>query len=456
MKNPTKLLALLLTTALLLGGCVMPAATSNPVEAGAGKWQTWVLTTPDEVRPPAPPDQAKTQAELQEMHKLIAGRDATALQQIAYWDAGAPNYRWLEIIFPQFDLAKMGPSPRYARGLALLNIAIYDATVATWSAKYTYNRPRPSQVDPTLATLAATPNSPSYPSEHAAAAGAAAAILAYLFPDHAATFAAQAEEAGRTRVMAGVQYPSDVAAGLDLGRTVAAKVIERAKTDGSDAKWDGKMPTEPGHWTGTNPVEPTSGSWKTWVLASGSQLRPAAPPAYDSAQEKAELNALETFTRTFATNYAAFFWQALNGGGIPYWYTVAGREIFEHHLDLNPPQAARIYAAISVAQYDAYVACYDAKYTYWAMRPFQVDPNIKTLFTTPNHPSYPSAHGCQSGAMTTVLADFFPADREVLLKGAKEAGDSRLWAGIHFQSDVDAGLALGNAVGQLVIKRIHQ
>lgn len=445
----------LLLVLTMLSSCITPPVMS-PIEPEAGSWQTWVVSDIAALLPPAPPDQVATQIELKEVQTLVAERDAADLRQIAYWDSGAPNYRWLEIAYPQFPLAKIPPSPRYARGLALMNIAIYDAMVVTWAAKYTYNRPRPSQVAPTLATVIATPNSPSYPSEHAAAAGAAAAILAYLFPENASIFVAQAEEAGHTRVLAGVQYPSDVAAGLALGRAVAEQVIARAKTDGSDAVWDGVIPSEPGHWTGENPVEPLAGTWKTWVLDSGDQVRPPAPPAYDSEQAKVELAVVESFTRTFASNAAAFFWQSISGGGPPYWFNVASRELFEHHLDLNPPQAARVYAAISVAQLDAFIACYDAKYTYWSMRPFQIDPAFKPLFPTPNHPSYPSAHSCQSGAMAIVLGDFFPSDGETFLKAAQEAGDSRLWAGIHFQSDIDAGLTLGKSVGQLVIEHLQQ
>ena len=80
-------------------------------------------------------------------------------------------------------------------------------------------------------------------------------MLAYLFPKAAQFFAAKADEAGRSRLLAGVQYPSDVEAGLDLGRRVAQLVIARARTDGSDAKWTGKAPVGPGLWKGV-PIEP--------------------------------------------------------------------------------------------------------------------------------------------------------------------------------------------------------
>ena len=160
--------------------------------------------------------------------------------------------------------------------LALLNVAISDATVAAWDSKYTYNRPRPAEFKKGFAAALPTPASPAYPSEHAVAAGAAATVLSHLWPADKDLFAGWAAEAGASRLLAGTDYPSDVAAGLELGRQVGAVVVEWAKADGSDAKWDGVIPTGPGMWTGTNPVEPTGGTWKTWALTSA-QPGPARP-----------------------------------------------------------------------------------------------------------------------------------------------------------------------------------
>jgi membrane-associated phospholipid phosphatase len=284
-------------------------------------------------------------------------------------------------------------------------------------------------------------------------AGAASAILTYLFPERADVFAAAAEEAAQSRLLAGVQYPSDVEAGLELGRAVAEQVIAHAMTDGSDAAWDGTMPTGDGYWTGENPVQPGSGQWRTLVIESGDQFRPPPPPAYDSEQMQIELEALKTFTPTFASTAAAYYWQS-PGGAYQYTYGTTNRLLFENGLDANPPRAAFIYAAMSAAQYDAFVGCYDAKYTYWSMRPFQVDPEFKSLFPSPNFPSYPSAHSCQTSAVLTVLSSFFPADAEMLWRIGEETGNSRMWAGIHFQSDIDAGFELGSSVGEAVLEHI--
>ncbi len=193
---------------------------------------------------------------------------------------------------------------------------MYDATIATWESKYFYNRPRPSELDHTLPTALPVPNSPSYPSEHAAAAQAAAAVLAYFLPAEAQSFQTMAEQAGWSRVLAGLQYPSDYYAGLALGRKVAEQVIAKAKADGSDAVWTGTVPTGPCKWIGTNPGNVTAANWKPLLLTSPSQFRPAPPPRATRPQVVAETAAVRNFPGAesrFVTNYKAFYWQSPEG-----------------------------------------------------------------------------------------------------------------------------------------------
>src|SRR5207253_1643286 len=154
------------------------------VEPNAGNWQTWILSSGNQMRLAAPPGEADTAAELQSLKEIMASADDAARAQVTYWDAGPPAYRWMRIASQQMISHNLG-APYYTRGMALVAVAIYDATVATWDSKYTWNRPRPSQRDPGIAPLVAVPQSPSYPSEHAVTAGAAAAVLSYLFPDNA-------------------------------------------------------------------------------------------------------------------------------------------------------------------------------------------------------------------------------------------------------------------------------
>jgi membrane-associated phospholipid phosphatase len=449
---------------LLIGGVVaggsadaapvhmQPASPS--IEPGAGAWTTWLLTSGAELRLPPPPDATDTQSEVVELRQLAEQRDGAALDRISYWDASVPSYRWTQRAV-EHTQSRGVLGNRAIRMLALLNVAIYDATIAAWDTKYAYNRPRPSDGNPGLAAIT-TPASPSYPDEHAVAAGAASTVLTSIYPSDAEMFRAWADEAARSRLEAGVAHPSDVSAGLDLGRQVGVRAVARGRADGSDAAWSGGVPTEPGKWKGTNPVEPLAGTWATWTLGDPSQFRPGPPPALDSEQMARELADVKNYPRTNITNLIASFWEYYGGRGVfEFWNDQASRAIFDHHLHDNPPRAAQMYAASNIALHDSMVACWDAKYTYWAPRPAMVDPSITTVFATPNHPSYPSAHSCLSGAAAGVLGEFFPADAARLNAIANQSGDARVMGGIHFKTDCDVGLALGRQVAGMVLSHAN-
>lgn len=96
------------------------------------------------------------------------------------------------------------------------------------------------------------------------------------------------------------------------------------------------------------------------------------------------------------------------------------RELIVSHRR-GDAEAARIMFLASVASFDASIGCFDAKYQHGFIRPQQADPGIITVFPTPPHPSYPSAHSCISGAMTGVLAGIFPDARGQLESAAQEA-----------------------------------
>jgi hypothetical protein len=170
---------------------------------------------------------------------------------------------------------------------------------------------------------------------------------------------------------------------------------------------------------------------------------------------KTELAEIKTFPRTAKTNDAAMFWQFAAAGtrGYYWWHERVGEQIALHGLAANPPRAARAYALQAVTQYDAIVACWDAKYAYWRIRPPQLDPDVKTLFPPPNHPSYPAAHACQSGANAAILSYLFPSEALRFTSLGQEAGEARIWAGIHYRSDVAAGFELARKVANAVIER---
>ena len=419
------------------------------VESHAGQWKTWVIPSGSAFRLPAPPDAAVTVVESQWVKECAAARNQAALAQVHFWDSGAPGYRWMQLA-QQLAVSEGLPAPMQTRALSLVAAAIYDSTVAAWDSKYTYMRQHPSEIDSGVSTVVTPTASPSYPSEHAVTAGAAAAVLAYLFPDQASSVADMADQAGQSRIIAGVAFPSDVIGGMDLGNQVGQAVIAYAKADGSNQTFTGSYPAAPGVWS-----SPTrSLRWRahgiTWALSAGNQFRPAAPPAFGSNDANAQYAAVKNLQRTNATNHLAWFWQP---GFFQPWLQEVETEIFQNHLDSNAPRAARVYALQAIAQHDATLACWDAKYTFLELRPSQADTTIAPVFAIPQHPGYPSGHACASGASAAVMSYLFPTDATALNGMATDAGLSTFDALIHTQLDVSVGLTLGGQVGQQVVAR---
>ena len=431
-----------------------PAGTAEKGDAEVGKWQTWVLSAGSQFRLPRPPDETATRTELERLRSMIASRDPPSRDRIVWWDAVAPSYRWNQIALE--EAIKAGLNANLAsRRLALLHIALADAMIATWDSKYAHSRLRPTSLDGTLPTVVSTPATPSYPDEHAVAGAVAVAVLGEFFPQRVAELSRLAEEAGRMRLLAGVAFPSDIEAGTELGRRVAQAVMEKGRQDGAEQPWKGSIPQGPGRWSGTNPVMPQAATWQTWLLAKADEFRPPAPPAYDSPEFKAEMAQVRGHERTPRTNALALFWEVAVGGlrNFDYWNQHAGRLLLEHGQAGDAPRVARVFALLNAAFYDAGVACWDAKYAYWTIRPGQLDPEFKVLFQTPNHPSYPSAHSCYSMTSALVLAHFFPRDAAGLMALGRESGDSRIWAGIHYPMDITAGQQLAERVASRAIER---
>lgn len=430
------------------------AQSNGPIEPNAGSWKPWVISSGKDFRVPPPPGAAATRHELKALADLISQNDAADQQQIAYWDAGAPSYRWMDLL-NQRAFAGQTLTPFAPRLYAYVAIAMNDATIATWESKYYYNRARPSEMDHKLPTAASVPSSPSYPSEHAATAWAAATVLAALLPLEATTFEAMAEQAGKSRVLAGLQFPSDYEAGAELGKRVAREVLAKAATDGSALPPSGTRLTGECKWIGTNPGNFGVQNWHPMVLTSPDQFRPPMPPDCRSAQVTRETLDVKNYVRTFPSNYKAFYWQSPEG--LNSWvYRYADKWMFEDGVHLNPPRAARAYALIAATFFDAFIASQDGKFTYWYLRPHQLDTSIVPLFPVPNFPSYPSNHSTFSAARSEILAYLFPTRAAFARAVGKEAGDSRIWAGIHYEMDNVAGVNLGRSVAAAFIARAQQ
>jgi hypothetical protein len=114
-------------------------------------------------------------------------------------------------------------------------------------------------------------------------------------------------------------------------------------------------------------------------------------------------------------------------------------------------EAAHILAYANMAAFDAMIACWDAKFAYWLVRPSGADPAITLPIGLPNHPSYTSGHSCNTASFTRVLGRAFPSERGQLDEMVVAAGLSRMYGGLHYRFDCEVGQALGRRVADHVI-----
>ncbi|MDQ4096948.1 MAG: phosphatase PAP2 family protein, partial [Actinomycetota bacterium] len=293
-------------------------------EPKAGTWKTYLIGSPKDLKVPAPPSGNEAKVEAEEVQRLAGQRTAATEEAVKKWSQEPAMKPWLDL---NIELVAHGVKdpPLASRSYSYLSAAVYDAVVAAWHWKYEYDRKPPTGVT----TMTAASPAPSYPSEHAAIAGAASRLLAHLFPETpVGIFDEFATEAAESRVQAGVNYRSDVEAGLDLGRAVADKYIARATTDGADKVWDGKRPPgigrgpefwEPPPNTIFPPTQPMAAMWKPWILDSTSQFRVPPPPAYGSPQFLADAREVMDVTAklTPEQEQIARFWAGAQGSALP-------------------------------------------------------------------------------------------------------------------------------------------
>lgn len=430
-------------------------STQQPSTPSLAAWRTWLLKAPDEVRPARPG--AVSKDEIEELITFQAHPTAEMTTAIGTWGANPITAPWCDQAAQVFD--EFGHSGIVqTRDYGLLLTAMNDAVLAAWDAQLAYKRPGPSATDARIKPADGTdPMKSSFPSMHAAVAGAAATVLAYLLPEAApGRFDAIAQQAAMSRLWAGAAFRSDMEAGMAIGKAVGARAVARGKADSFGGKFDGVIPKGPGKWQPTPPAhrppeQPLAGTWKAWVLEKNDQFRPAAPPAYQSAAWKAELETVQQARdpqgpRWLTQTSVARWYQQMG----PFGLFIGWAQDLIAKYGLDAPHAARIMASLGVAWADQGIAVWEAKYVWWTERPITADPKLVTAFPTPPYPSYPSGYSAASAAAATVLAHFFPADAIDINGRAWEAQNSRCWAGIHYQIDDDTGMLMGRRVGSLV------
>lgn len=357
---------------------------------------------------------------------------AAALTAAACPDRGATDLpsaciRWNELARDLAADAKL-PPPAFARVYALVGVAAYDGLVAAEGSGR-------APVDAGCAV-----------------AGATSEVLADLFPaaqprldDAILKEATRAADAGADR--------GAIVRSFALGRVAGRVAVRRAHADGADRVFIGVPPVGDGLWTGTNPVLPMCGTWRTWIATDGGEFQPEPPYAFGSTADLAEIAAIVAAAAARTPEQVAIVRKWADRSPPAIWNGMLNGEIAARAL--SPRAAARAQAYLNMAMADGFIACWRTKYAFWIARPVQRIPGFVTVVPTPNFPTYTSGHSTISAAAAEVMGELFPDAAKRFRNEAEEAAISRFWAGIHFTHDDDQGLDVGARLGAKVVSRMR-
>jgi len=358
------------------------------------------------------------------------------------------------------------------RSFAIMHAAIYDAVNSIDQTHKPY--------------LTGVPPASRSASQDAAAAAAAHEVLSQLYSAFQGMLDDQLQDSL-------AQIPDGPAKtdGVNIGQSVADLILASRSNDGSSAP---PIPyvfgTAAGDYQSTPPNFPAQPQFTHWskvtpfALESANQFRPGPPPNLNSGAYSDAFNEVKTFG--IANGTASSADQALTGrfwnGAIQnYWNEITQTTALTHGL--TTAQSARLFALVNFTAADSVIAFYDAKYAYNFWRPVTgirnastktnaetvADPNwLPEVGNTTPDPSYPGAHAVISAGAASVLISVlhdenfdFTVTSEVLpgttrsfhrlSAAAEEATLSRVFAGVHFSFDLNAGSRLGQKVADLVV-----
>jgi hypothetical protein len=379
---------------------------------------------------------------------------------------------WNDLALRAVQLDVTDP-PVATRTLAMVSLAQYDALAA---------------IEGTPAYLVG--RSVSGPvSAPAAVAVAAHRVLSQTYPAQQAVF-----DNALAADLAAIADGKAKDQGIALGLAIADAVLALRTHDGAQdfVAYDGS--TALGQWRPTGPMfdvadDPQWGTVQPFALSSPDQLRPAAPPALDTAayvvavEEVKRLGSATSSERSADQTEQALFWADGKGSYTPpgHWNQIA--EEVARAKGNSLAANARLFAQLNVALADAAIAAWDAKYTYGLWRPetaiqnadlddndaTTVDAAWRPLLLTPPHPEYVSGHSTFSAAAAGILAATFGdatafSTTSATLPGvtrsftsftqaAQEAGRSRIYGGIHYEFTNQTGQQLGTQVAEAVLAR---
>lgn len=373
--------------------------------------------------------------------------------------------RWNRILLHAIRTDGTSP-PMAARNMAIVHGAVYDAVNAIVGTHQHFH-----------VQVAAAPGT----SPEAAAAAAAYGTLVLLYPQQ--------------RMMLDREFANSLAElpagdarerGVSLGMFVADRMLAWRQRDGASNSPAYRRIAGVGYWEPTPPAYkapllPGWGSVKPLVIQSAMRT-PTGPPRLSSAayaqafEEVKALGGRVSQNRTPDQTQIAQFWADGEGTVTPpgHWNEIAQTVAMQRGNNLM--QNAYLFAMLNCTMADAAIWCWHCKFTYNFWRPVTgiqqagndgnpntaPDPTWTPLLTTPPFPAYTSGHSTFSGAASEVLAAFCGADQfsfqssgagmtrsfVSFSQAAEEAGQSRIYGGIHWQFDNTDGLAWGRALGR--------
>ena len=407
--------------------------------------------------------------------------------------AAAPRLSAADPVSDWSAIAKtviVDPAPMAARPGAAANVdfayvhaAIYDAVNA---------------IDGRYSVFAVRPvTNPAGASEAAATAAAAYTVLKAMFT----TAAQQAYlDAQYDLYLAGIANGSAKITGIAVGTEVAQAFLKLREGDGRNAVLPYVFGSGPGVYQLTPgapppPATPTS-QWiaklRPFTLSRQSQFRADGPPDLKSAQWAEDYNEVKVWgaktgsPRTQEQTDTGWFYTENPGA-----FVNRNLRAIAAAQHLEVADTARFFAQTYITIADTFVACWESKFHYNFWRPVTAiragdtddnnatdpDPLWEPLATTPNHPEYPSAHGCLTGAITFSIEDFFGTKKietsftSLSVPGApagvthtftrtqdilKEVVEGRIYGGMHYRTSVMHGIVMARKVSHWVAKHHFQ
>jgi hypothetical protein len=274
--------------------------------------------------------------------------------------------------------------------------------------------------------------------------------------------------------------------GIAFGQQVARAIMMLRSADGSMEAMLVPHPdgTEPGEWRRTASGEPMMPGWGAvtpWTMTSGDQFDQGGPPPLTSLEYAAAYQEVRTVglknspSRTAEQSHLAMFW---NPHVPAKWNSLARNIARRENLSLS--ESSRLFGLLSATLADTAISGWNMKYKYSFWRPETAirlgdddtnaltagDPAWESLLPAPAFPEYVSGHSLTCAAAAAVLGRFLGTDQytfELMTmdipeprtytsfrQAAEEAGQSRIYGGIHFQFANEDGLLAGAALGNYI------